>query len=173
MGRRQRAFTMIELIVIVSMVGIVTAMAMTQVSEQIRLARFRAERTRLYLEVRTVRDRSARSLSSWRITPTPASQQLVVEQVSSCLAAAPTVLAAAPAVDFDVLAIGGAALCFNEGGNAATAATLTATGPTGAAADVLSASADGRLTDSWGEFPPEGAFEAGRCDPDVDPTCGR
>lgn len=160
------------------MVGVATAVAFSQVSEQIREARFRADRTRLYLEVRDARNRSARGLTSWevrKVQDETGALMLQVVQRAACNDPNATVQAARPPVEFGVLRLGTGndVLCFDAGATAAPAESairFNAGGNT-PLSSIVSAG-DGRLITDWEEFPPEGAFEAARCDPDVEPACG-
>jgi type II secretory pathway pseudopilin PulG len=165
--------TLLEVVVVAALVATMSGLALAGVSEAILQARYRADRARFYLLVREARDRSASSHRSVMVTANPIINTLSVRQFSApCpLVGPPPGLPETQATHtFSVLTFPDISEICIEAGSVKVPMPLNAQGPDGF--DNISQRTDGRLDDSWGEFPTEGALDTGACDTDTDPDCG-
>lgn len=175
-SRPKRAFTILEMMVVMVIATVLTTIGLVGLADVIRDARYKADRTRVYQDVRKARDRAKlgmRSLTIKEIGSTPGvdTNKLEYRLGPACSLGTPWVVEY-PAVDFS----NDHMICVPES-TIAVAANFILFKPMGSGAvppDRLRTEPDGALVDDWGEFPDEGCLEANPSgDPDNDArACG-
>lgn len=169
-----RAFTLLEMMLVLVVATILTTAGMVGIASVIREARYNADRARLYMDIKDRRDRARHSMQSLYIQEvTPTVVRFAIQ--NSC---GPP--AAGTFEDIEYPSIDSAAdrtICntaFGHGG-VDTALDFIPLNPSGAPpTDTIAVRSDGGLVDSWQEFPDEGCLEANPAggDPDDTKPCG-
>jgi type II secretory pathway pseudopilin PulG len=159
--------SLLELVIVVALIATMSALALGGITEAVERARYRADRARFFLLVREARDRSAGARRAVRVDA--AANTLTVRHFAGACPGVGLPVATATHT-FSVLTATPATTCF-DAGSVAVPTPLVVTGPD-AVPDAVTQQPDGRLDDSWGEFPTEGALDTGACDTDNDTPCG-
>lgn len=162
--------SLLELVIVVALIATMSALALGGITEAVERARYRADRARFFLLVREARDRSAGARRAVRVDVATGANTLTVRHFAGTCP--PVGLPVATATHtFSVLTVpANATTCF-DAGSVPAPTPLVVAGPD-AAVDAVTQQPDGRLDDSWGEFPTEGALDTGACDTDNDTPCG-
>lgn len=185
---RPRGMTLIEMTIALAVATVLTTLGFAAASEIVREARYRADRSRLYLDIRDARDRATSTGKSMVVREVIGSpQRIQYYLLTSVTCGAPGWDGLGPpptaqTIEYPTIehTDSDRALCYDGTLGVAADTIGTANGAAldfaraggGAVEDVV-IKEDGRIEDSWGEFPDEGVLEASDCDVDLDPNCGK
>lgn len=164
-----RAFTLLEIMVVVALVGITSAIALSSTSETIALAKYRADRAKFYLSLTQARDQNRdRKTGSVRINLVPGVVEVQTYPAAGCIGGPLTVSIPVPALVYSPPGLG---TCFS--GTNASGPVMRFNDGRGGPNEGVDVAPDGRLADTWGEFGKEGALEGPGCDTDDGLNCGK
>lgn len=179
---RRRGFTLLEMTLVLVIGTILTMSGMVAASTMIKEARYRADRSRLFKDIKQTRDRATRSMRGVWVREVNAGLDSTVSFAivdhcgSTGVVVGPVVVKDYPTIDH----AGDRSFCHDRNGTKHNPGP-PAPGPylldfiergVGGPADLIEAQPDGRVGDNWGEFPVEGGVDATGCDPDHNQPCG-
>lgn len=167
---------------VMAMATVLTTLGLVGVSQMIKDARYRADRTRFYMDMKEMRDRASHGMRHVTIkelaTEAPGERSLVEYVVGISCNMGTSTIVDYPALDH----AGDRAICHDKFGTAQFTGGPPPPGSDplldfipvgGGATDIIEMAGDGALEDSWGEFADEGCLEANTSgDPDHANPCG-
>lgn len=156
--------------VVAAMVSIVSAVALAGTREIVALAKFRADRARLFLEVASVRDESGDRRRCQGVTMVPPSTLTVFTRPGPLCAGGDVPLRTESFPSLTFTASGSMVFI---GGAKFSGPILRVTDGVNPGNSDIDVHSDGRMFDNWGEFGEEGVLEAVPCDVDDLTLCGK